>query len=160
MEKHIGALLRDKQVIDALAAERSAQYESIDVRDQMSLQLTRLANEAIAIIDKYSEGGPDYAILLKIRTLRHEHLAHHQLEPTTEKGPDAPDAEIESFFQSNLKLIPILLHIVGVSYEPKESAEIHRRYAALFWASVRGERTQGHPNYRESPSAVSTGRMN
>jgi hypothetical protein len=80
-------------------------------------------------------------------------LAHHQLKPTTEKGPDATDAEIESFYQSNLKLVPALLHVIGIGYSTEESADIHRRYAKLFWASMRGERTQGHPDYRKPRTA-------
>lgn len=146
MEKQIGDSLRDPNVIDALAGERAEGWTG--VKDQMRLELNKYANDALAIINQYSKGGPDNGFLKKIRTLRNEHLAHHQLQPTRESGPDTTDAEIESFFQSNLKLIPILLHIIGVGYSTEQSAEIHRRYAKLFWASVRGERTEGHPDYR------------
>ncbi len=149
MENDIGKLLRDPEVIDALARERSKPYDWPGVKEQMELDIAKYGNEALAIIDAYSKGGPDNATLKTIRTLRHEYLAHHQIEPTTQNGPDATDAEIESFFQSNKKLIPILLHVIGVGYSTEESSEIHRRYAKLFWASVRGERTEGHPDYRD-----------
>jgi hypothetical protein len=152
MERHIGPLLRNQQIIDALAEERADRWDWPGVKEQMRLDIAKYANEALAIIDIYSKGGSDNAILQKIRTLRHEHLAHHQVRSTTEKGPDTTDAELESCFQCNLKLIPILLHVIGAGYSTEESAEIHRRYAKLFWASMKGERTRGHPDYREPPS--------
>ncbi len=155
MEKHIGAMLRDEQVIKDLAAKRASNYGSLDVEEEMYVQLARLANEAVNLIDRYSKAGTEHAVLKKLRTLRHEYLAHHQLQPSSEKGPDATDAEIESFFQANLKLLHLLLRVVaGVHYDPEDSAKIHRRYATLFWAGVCGERTEGHPNYKKPPQVI------
>lgn len=145
----LGVALRDKRVIDALATERANNIGLPEAVDQMRLDLTRLADEAVTLIGKYSKGGPDHATLKNIRRVRHQFLAHRQIKRTAEKGPNATDAEIESFYQTNLELVRLLLHlVVGVSYNPEESAEIHRRYATHFWAGVRGERTEGHPNYR------------
>jgi hypothetical protein len=113
--------------------------------------LSQRASEAVALIDKYSKGGSHYAVLEKLRRLRHERLAHRQIEgmPVT-----AADEEIESFYQGNLELIRLLQCLVeGIAYDPDGTAETFHLYAKSFWAGVRGERTEGHPDYR----APSTG---
>jgi hypothetical protein len=54
-----------------------------------------------------------------------------------------------SFYFDNARLVSLLLSVVkGLGYDPKETAEVYKRYAHHFWAGVRGERTQGHPNYQ------------
>jgi hypothetical protein len=36
-----------------------------------------------------------------------------------------------------------------------EAADVYAHYARFFWASVRGERTVGHPSYRPQMSPSS-----
>jgi len=36
----------------------------------------------------------------------------------------------------------------GVAYDPADLAGVYEYYASFYWASVRGEKTKGHPNYR------------
>ena len=67
---------------------------------------------------------------------------------------DATDVEIESFYQDNSELIRLLLSLVEADvYDPKDTAEIYRHYATFFWAGMRGEQTEGHPNYSAPPPA-------
>jgi hypothetical protein len=153
--KSIANALRDGRVLDALAAEceehwRSLHSETEFVRKQ-SGDLRQRATEAIAIIGSYAEGGPRYATLEKLITLRNKHLAHRQVkpEPAEVVGPDATDEEIELFYQDMSQLIHLLrLAVEDTHYNPEETAKIRRRHAALFWAGVRGELTEGHPDFR------------
>jgi hypothetical protein len=82
-----------------------------------------------------------------LKTLRDEHLAHRQVTPKLVKA-DTIDEEIEAFYQDMSRLIRCLrLAVEDTDYDPEETAKLHRRHAALFWAGMRGERTEGHPDY-------------
>ena len=88
----------------------------------------------------------------KLLKLRHERLAHRLTEASAVTGADATDAEIEFFYQDISTLIRLLLTLVmAVAYDPKEAAEVYRHYATLFWAGVRGERTEGPPELSNTP---------
>jgi hypothetical protein len=144
MKLSIADVLRDQSVVHALAAGRPA---NIGI-DQVRYDLSQCAIKAIALVDKYSKGGSHYGVLQNLRRLRHEHLAHRQIEAML-PAADATDAEVESFYQDNLELIRLLLHLAeGTAYDPSDTAGVYRFYAKFFWAGVRGERTEGHPNYR------------
>jgi hypothetical protein len=57
------------------------------------------------------------------------------------------------FYRDMAQLIRLLKGAVErTSYNPEDTAQIHAKNAALFWASVRGEQTAGHPNYRQAPA--------
>jgi hypothetical protein len=145
----VAADLRDKEVIDALAADRVDRLGLPEAIDQMRLDLKKRAAEAIVLLNKYMEGGSHNAILKKLLALRHERLAHRQLTPAIPTGATATDEEIEEFYQDNSTLIHVLLSLVkAMGYDPQETAGVYRHYAGLFWASARGEKTEGHPNYR------------
>jgi hypothetical protein len=74
------------------------------------------------------------------------------LKEVAATGLAPTDEETESFYQDNSKLVGLLLSLVaGVAYEPNDTAEVYRFYAKFFWAGVRGEQTEGHPNYRAPP---------
>jgi hypothetical protein len=175
----IANCLSDKRIMDALAGHCAAQrglrlYNVDDIpaeerpavleviqrsETQFGLRegqaLRERAAEAIKIIRIYECGGAGHATLEMLMTLRNERLAHRQVKPSAgEPGDhDAFDERVESFYQDMAKLIRrLLIAVVQVSYNPDESAEIARRNAGLFWASVRGERTEGHPNYRPMPN--------
>jgi hypothetical protein len=148
----VANILGKKSVINALAVAR---IERIgvgisDCEGQMRQHLSDYVDEVITLVNKYSKGGSHFVVLTKLQTLRNEHLAHRQqvIEVDTEDG--ATDEEVETFYQDNSTLIKLLLSIVlGVSYDPDDTAKVFRHYAMHFWAGVRGERTAGHPNYRE-----------
>jgi hypothetical protein len=72
-------------------------------------------------------------------------------------GPNSSDDAVEAFYQDMSKLISLLLHLVErTAYDPAETAKVFALHAKYFWASVRGERTEGHPNYR-APQFIASG---
>jgi hypothetical protein len=144
----VAATLREADVIDALALDRAKRLGLLESIEQMRADLGKRAADAILLISKY-KGGSHHAVLEKLSTLRHERLAHRQIASTPTTGADATDEEIEEFYQDNSKLICILLHAVNAhAYDPEDHAKVYRYYASHFWAGVRGEQTEGHPNYR------------
>jgi hypothetical protein len=151
MKESIADLLRDQSVVHGLAADSAARTGMAGWEDQMRSKLSQRASEAIALVDKYSKGGSHCTVLENLRRLRHKHLAHRQTEamPVAATGLDAPDEEIESFYQDNSKLVGLLSSLVAaVTYDPNHTAEVAGFWAKFFWAGVRGERTEGHPNYQ------------
>jgi AbiU2 len=149
MKESIPDTLRTQSVINALAADRAARRGMADWEDEMRDDLSQRASEAIALVEKYSRGGAHCTVLENLRRLRHERLAHRQIDAMPVTTADATDAEIESFYQDNSQLIHLLESLVeAVAYDPNDHAEAYRPCAELFWAGVRGERTEGHPNYR------------
>jgi hypothetical protein len=150
----IARTLRDKQVINTLVVARAARMRLAGVEDQIRQTLNPLTAQAIELVDKYARHGSHYAVREKLWNLRNERLAHRQAKNTEATEADATDEEIETFYQDMSELIRLLLHLVEAhAYDPKESAQVYRRYALLFWAAARGEKTEGHPDYR-APSRV------
>jgi chromosome condensin MukBEF complex kleisin-like MukF subunit len=110
---------------------------------------TLKADKVIELMNKYSEGGSHNAIRDSLMDLRDERLAHRQIEPSTVTGADEFDEAIEEFYQDNAKIVQELLSLAkATAYNPLEWAKVYQRYAAEFWAGVRGEKTEGHPNFR------------
>jgi hypothetical protein len=170
----IAAEVADDQVIEALAAECAAQWgklPSLDLREiptdeqaefiaaaeeseaefgrEMAGELRKAANEAVQIIRKYQEGGAGHQTIEKLTDLRHQRLAHRQVAPAEVTLEDDAPA-IELLYQDMATLIRLLLHVVlRTSYEPRETVGVFAHHARFFWAGVRGERTEGHPNYKE-----------
>jgi hypothetical protein len=154
--EQIARTLSDPNVIDALAIDRAPFPE---FKDGMKQDLARLAGEAIALIEKYSKGNPGYGVRRELKRIRDERLAHRDMRAVATAGPSTKDEEIEAFYGDNSEIIRLLLNVVNaVAYDPADAGEVYRTYADHFWASVRGERTEGHPNYREpfSPAVASS----
>lgn len=104
---------------------------------------------ALTIIRDYDGSGSSCSVLEAVRTMRHEHLAYHQLIKTDVTTLDEFDNQIEAFYQDMLKLTEALFAAVKhVSLDLSHTAKTHTMYAALFWNGARGERTEGHPDYR------------
>jgi hypothetical protein len=149
--KHIAHILRDEAVIKALVLERANGKETL-LEPHLKYEINSGASEVIELVDQYSNGGLRQNILEKVLKLRHERLAHRNVKAEAEASLDADDGDVETFFQHNAKLIQLLLHIVsGIGYDPNDTAEVYGLHAKLFWAGVRGERTEGHPNFRPVP---------
>lgn len=145
----------DGRLVDALAADRAARFNDVHIEGEMREHMRRQAKEVTDLIQDYAKGGRNEAIIEKLRTVRHERLAHRHIEPTAATGPSLTDDEIEAFYQDNSKIIRILLSLVsGIGYDPEKTGEVFRHHASFFWAGVRGERTEGHPKYR-SPKIAS-----
>ena len=150
--EHIGQTLRDKQVVDALANDRAPFPEAMD---QMRHDLELRAGEAIALISKYSRGGSHYNARDALQRMRHERLAHRKVTTVTTTSATATDNEIESLYYDTSEIVRLLLSVVNaVAHDPAGTGEVFRHYAAHFWASVRGERTEGHPSYRAPVTAI------
>lgn len=131
--------LRDKEVIDALALDRAKRGGWLEVLDEVKDDLTKKAEEAVLLLDKYREGGTHCMVLAKLRALRHEHLAHHQLvaATATATGATATDKEVEEFYQDHSRLIEILLSVVNaMAYDPQDTAKVFGFYARYFWNRV------------------------
>lgn len=156
MDVDIGEKIRKAAVIEALATERAKRRGSWPGdREQIKKELSAVAAEAIGLIDKYHRGGTGYKALQRLLRLRHEHLGHRSLGPASAHGPGPTDAEIELIFHDHRRLIAQLLHLVlATDYSAEEAAKVHQYCAKFFWAAVRGERTEGHPNFRPAPNSA------
>ncbi|OYT95455.1 MAG: hypothetical protein CFE49_12655 [Pseudomonas sp. PGPPP3] len=159
--------LRDRKVFEALVQLR-ARHTGLRP-DTMRESLTLKRGQVLKLIDKYSVNGTAFEVLEKLKMLRHQHLAHRQLPnaPVAVAGSDttgqydekgkppvwATDDEIEMFYQDNLEIIRLLLSLVkGLAFDLSEATDVYKHHAKYFWASARGERTEGHPNYHPPPS--------
>lgn len=162
--------LRDPKLFEALVQFRAQRtsLRSMFVLESMREALTPKRDQILDLINKYSEGGIASEVLKKLKKLRHQHLAHRQLPnvPVAVEGSDtsgqqgeegeqpdwATDNEIETFYQDNLVIICLLLSLVqGLAYDLSEATKVYKHHAKYFWASARGERTEGHPDYHPPP---------
>jgi hypothetical protein len=106
--------------------------------------------EKSELVGKYSDGGSHEIVRRKLKKLRNERLAHRQIGATSVAEADPTDGEIESFYQDMSELIRLLLSLVmAEAYNPADTGGVFGHHAKFFWAGVRGERTEGHPSYRE-----------
>ena len=149
----IAEALKQSDTIRALARERSAVIRFPDLEDEMRADLQRKADTVLDVINSYLKGGSNHDAFERICYLRHKRLAHRQTREPETATTDPTDGEVEAFYQDTLGLVQSLLSLVnGHAYDPQERADIHKRYASEFWAGVRGEQTEGHPNYRPRPT--------
>lgn len=147
----IAEKLRTKEFFDALVTKRAdgTGLSSNYVVQSMREALEPKRKAVLKLVRKYSEGGIGYPVFEKLRALRHERLAHRQAIQTSVTRADANDQEIESFYEDNLELVRLLLSLVlATAFDLTEAADVYRHHAKFFWANARGERTEGHPNYR------------
>lgn len=134
----IPAVLRDSEVIDALALDRTNRLGFSDVFDAMRDDLAKKADKAIRLLNKYLEGGSHHAVMKSLRAFRHERLAHRQVEAATPSAANATDDEIEQLYQDTAELIETLLALVkAIAYDTEGNANVYRFYADQFWNRVR-----------------------
>jgi hypothetical protein len=108
--------------------------------------------KAGALTDKYEKDGAASEVLKKLQRIRNISLAHRQNAPEKAGTVDATDDEIEAFYQDTLRVVEYLLSVVlATSFDLSDTADVYRHHAKYFWAAVRGERTEGHPNYWQPP---------
>jgi hypothetical protein len=145
--EEIARAVRDAKIIRALAEDRASRMGIGNVVEAMRSDLQKKADEALGIIDQYSRNGSKHSVVESLRTLRHERLAHRKLANIP--SIDHTDEDVESLYQDMARLVSLLLSLVnGMAYNPEETGGVYAMYAEHFWLSVRGERTEGHPNYR------------
>ncbi|MFC4518421.1 AbiU2 domain-containing protein [Cupriavidus pinatubonensis] len=148
----IAEILKNKKCFDALVHARAARINiGPDPIGDMRSALEPKRDEILRLIRKYMENGDGSSVLESLRALRHERLAHRQTErPTTAPGVEATEQEIEAFYQDTLEIVRLLLSLVmGHAFDiATEAAGVYRHHASFFWAAARGERTEGHPNFK------------
>lgn len=149
--------LRSEQFFYALVESRSTEagLAADGVRNAIRKTLEPQRDAVLKLVRKYSVGGTGFAVFEKLKALRHERLAHRQLGPTSVVRADATHQEIEFFYEDSMELVRLLLSLVlATAFDLTEAAGVYRHYAKLFWANARGERTEGHPNFRSLPKIV------
>jgi hypothetical protein len=101
---------------------------------------------------RYLKGGKESPTLECLRILRHKRLAHRDLE-TPPGAVDPTDEQVVQFYVDTLTVVTDLLHLVSAeSFDLEgEAARVYRHHARYFWAAARGERTEGHPDFRGGP---------
>lgn len=145
--EHIVRQLQKPDVFTALVRYRMETWPFDEEGLRASLQ-PHVKNIA-EIIGKYAKGGNSEATLTYLRGLRNEHLAHRAQTRAEPQEADHDDDRIETFYQDMSNLVSELFHLVlATAYTPKDTANVYRTYANLFWEAARGERTEGHPSYR------------
>lgn len=128
-------MLRDKDVIEALAFDRAKRGGWLEVLDAMTDDLKKKADEAVWLLNEYID-GTRRTVLSDLLTLRNEQLAHHQLAKSAMR-PNTTDDEIEKLYQDHSKLIKILLGVVNATaYDPQDTARVFGLYAGHFWKRV------------------------
>ena len=133
--------LENPVIVGALWPDMSVYYD----------EPRQTAAKAVCLIRKYEKGGANHSTLRRLRKLRNQHLAHHQVErqPIGTVEQDTLETEMEILYADLAKLISLLEHFVErTAYDPKETAGVYTYYANFFWEAVRGERTAGHPRHR------------
>lgn len=116
--------------------------------------LLQKKDEMNALVARYSKGGDSYHVVEHLLTMRNVSLAHKQREPKAPGRADATDEQIESFYQDSLEIVRLLLSLVqGKAFDLTEAAGVYQHHARYFWAAARGERTEGHPDYRPPAEA-------
>ena len=167
---HIATRLQDPEFFEALVQFRARRLglRSMFNPDPVRESLTPSRDLIVSLINKYSENGSASQVLQKLRTLRNKRLAHRQLPdaPLAVVGAEAPgqpgedgegpvwatDDEIEAFYQDNLEIVGLLLSLVqGIAFDLSQATKVYKHHAKYFWASARGERTEGHPDYHPPP---------
>jgi hypothetical protein len=74
------------------------------------------------------------------------YLAHRQVE--TPEPVELSYSELDTFYDDMMRLVRALkLAVEGVDYRTADTARIWAGSAKLFWNGVRGETTEGHPDY-------------
>jgi hypothetical protein len=147
----IARLLKDECFFKAFFEHRARrqQFKSVGSRGALFESMNDNRRLVLGLVNKYSEGGVNHAVLEKIRALRNERLAHRQVKPATTPRPDVTDDEFDSFYIDNLELVRLLLTLVlARAFDLSEAADVYSHHAKYFWINARGERTPGHPNYR------------
>ncbi|PTB17870.1 hypothetical protein C9I57_25425 [Trinickia symbiotica] len=145
--------LRDKAVFNAIVDHWAGSASDLWTKDGMRKDLEPKRARIIELIQKYLEGGSGFSVVEGLRTLRHERLAHYQLEETKAEAAtaDTTDDEIEAFYEDTLEIVRLLLSLVwGDTFSLSgDVAGVYRHYAKFFWENVSGEQAEGPPaNYR------------
>ncbi|CAG2154675.1 AbiU2 domain-containing protein [Cupriavidus numazuensis] len=144
--------LRNEAYFEALVRRRAARLNMRrDPVERVREALADKRDEVKGIVEKYMQGGVGAPVMEHLKALRNERLAHRQLKTPTEPGArEASEEKIEELYQDTLKAVTVLLSLVSAHYFDiaTDAANVYGHHARFFWAAARGERTEGHPNFR------------
>ena len=147
----IASFILKPEVLKTLAKERAAKFEDFEVERQMRNELESLAKQIGELARKYSNDGPHFETLRKLRIFRNEHFAHRQVERSVDLSLSEMDREVEAFYLDSSKIVRLLLSVVSATaYDSNQTADVFGFYADNFWAGVCGEANEGHPNFRQN----------
>jgi hypothetical protein len=148
----IAKTLEDPAVIDALVLN-SAKRIGIDGAER-SIRETfeRKAFNIIGHVRQYSEGGDLYDVRKRLRDIRNKRLAHREVAEFAPGELSVTDQEVETFYLDMLETVRLLLSLViARAFDLTEAADVYKFHAKKFWDGVRGDRTEGHPDFRPHP---------
>lgn len=145
-------VLRNERCFDALVREHAASLnlEPAPV-EAMRQALEVKRSKVLDLIRKYMQDGEGEQVMKGLKSLRHERLAHRQLEaPARVSEREATEEQIEMLYQDTLEIVSLLLSLVlGHAFDiATDAAGVYRHHASYFWSAARGERTEGHPKFR------------
>lgn len=126
--------------------EESERLTGLQFADDLRIH----AREALRILESYSPGGDKHQVVHRLKLIRNKRLAHRDLDHVAQLAeyPTPDDEAVELFYQDMSQCVRLLtLVVANMDYRPQETAAIHKRHAEIFWRGVRGERTEGHPDY-------------
>ncbi len=171
--RSITIMLQNGRLIDALAAEREADYRDSPInlvnrlrggerksfikficetktRDAPleGVKFRAQVKDVLDLIESYDRDLTFQKTLCLIKNVRDKRLAHRDKKAASTTGTDILDSQVEDLYQKMFALLRMLrLATENASYDPLKTARIHAQYAQLFWRSVKGEKTPGHPDY-------------
>ena len=146
--QNITSKIKKPWFVNGLVKTRAAQQGDADFDAALEAAFTKSRDECLRIYDKYVKGGSCYTVREDVSKLRHKRLAHREPKGFVLEDDAFPDGAIEGFYNDSVEIVRLLLALIlGLAYDPKETAEIYRGHARCFWAAVCGERTTGHPEF-------------
>jgi len=143
-------LLRGKDFIRRLIADRSARLNmrSTHVSERLAEKLVPQYKDLVRAINEYMPGRPKHDIYKRMRDIRDQRLAHRQVEGEAGGLPGVLKHEIDTMMKDTVHIVHTLADTVGgVWFDPEQAGAMYRDNAQLFWNSVKGEKTPGHPDY-------------
>ena len=151
----IVATLRNEAVWEALLLDRLNKLGDQAVAAHLTPHFIGQRELLLHGFDKYCRGGTHYAVYERLRNLRHGSLAHSQAPTAGVVLVDPADDEVSEFYEDTAKLTSVSMSLInGVAIAYSDTSGVYSHYAMFFWASARGERTDGHPNYRRPDNAA------
>ncbi|ULU25281.1 hypothetical protein [Dyella terrae] len=146
--------LTDDSKYEELLKDRAQKISSVPelVWDMLRSSLGSKRKNIRMAIESYLIEGEKHASLERVRTVRNKRLAHHDLE-LPPGLVDPTNEEVVQLYRDTLTIVSELLHLVsGTAFDLLEDeAGRHAHNAKFFWVAVRGERTEGHPDFRLMP---------
>ena len=146
--------LRDQETWKALIIKRSDQTRHTSIAQQIVSQMNKNKDLVLELYSTYADHGTKEDIFKQLIKLRHGNLAHTQAIEA--KGPeiDPMDEHIDTFYKDTAILVSKLLSLInGEAKNPDDTRNVYAHYAKLFWVGVRGENTEGHPDFKQKLNA-------